>query len=156
MRRNMTVVVAASALLAPLIVITQASFAGAASQNPSVSSRVIRLVEQADVANFITVNSGAPVGNRFVFSSSIFDTQGNRVGHDGGDCATTNPDGTAQCTISVVLPGGELTFQGLANGTDNTFAITGGTGTYRNAQGEARAVDTQPGRAELTIQLIGG
>ena len=155
MRRNISAVVAASALLAPLVVITQASFAGAETQNQAASERVIRLVEQADVANFISVGSGAPVGNRFVFSSSIFDTQGNRVGHDGGDCVTTNPDGTAECMISVVLPGGELTFQGLANGTDNTFAITGGTGIYHKAHGEARAVDTQPGRAELTIQLIG-
>jgi hypothetical protein len=41
-----------------------------------------------------------------------------------------------QCMVSVELPDGQLTFQGLAEGLDNTFALTGGTGAYRNAQGE--------------------
>lgn len=35
------------------------------------------------------------------------------------------------------------------------FAITGGTGAFRNARGDAHAVDTEPGRAEVTIRVIG-
>jgi Allene oxide cyclase barrel like domain len=116
---------------------------------------VIRIVERLEAQNVIPPPSGGPVGTRYVFSSGIYDTAGNRIGRDGADCVQTNPDGTFHCVISVVLPDGELTFQGIARGTESDFAITGGTGAYRNARGEAHAIDTEPGRAEVTIRVIG-
>lgn len=117
--------------------------------------RVLRLVEKGEAQNVFPPPSGGPVGTRFVFSSGIYDLQGNRIGRDGADCVQVNPDGTFHCVISVVLPDGELTFQGLANGPDNTFALTGGTGAYRTARGEARAVVTAPGQDDLTIRIVG-
>jgi Allene oxide cyclase barrel like domain len=116
---------------------------------------VIRIVERLEAQNVIPPPSGGPVGTRYVFSSGIYNTAGNRIGRDGADCVQTNPDGTFHCVISVVLPDGELTFQGIARGTESDFAITGGTGAYRNARGEAHAIDTEPGRAEVTIRVIG-
>ena len=116
---------------------------------------VLQVVEQGEAQNVFPPPSGGPVGTRFVFSSGIYDTNGNRIGRDGADCVQTNPDGTFLCSIAVTLPQGELTVQGLANGPDNVFAITGGTGAYRNARGDVRAVDTEPGRAEVTIRILG-
>jgi len=116
---------------------------------------VLHLVEQGEAQNVFPPPSGGPVGTRFVFSSGVYDTDGNRIGHDGADCVQVNPDGTFHCVISVQLPQGEISVAGLANGPDNVFAVTGGTGAYRNARGEARAIDTEPGRAEVTIRLIG-
>jgi len=121
----------------------------------TADGNVIRIVELVEAQNVIRPPTGGPVGTRYVFSSAIYDTAGNRIGRDGADCVQTNPDGTFHCVISVVLSGGELTFQGIATGTDAVFAITGGTGRFRNARGDAHAVDTEPGRAEVAIRLIG-
>jgi hypothetical protein len=121
----------------------------------SGDDNVIRIVELAEAQNVIPPPMGGPVGTRYVFSSGIYDTAGNRIGRDGADCVQTNPDGTFHCVISVMLPDGELTFQGIAKGTDSVFAITGGTDAFRNARGDAHAVDTEPGRAEVTIRVIG-
>jgi len=101
-------------------------------------------------------STSPPLGDVFVLSADILDDSGGVIGRDGGSCTTVSQDGTVNCTISVRLPGGELTVQGLGNGPDNVFAITGGTGIYRNARGEAHAVDTSPLTSNVTISLIGG
>jgi hypothetical protein len=41
-------------------------------------------------------------------------------------------------------------------GRDDVFAITSGTGIYRNARGEAHAGDRSPLASNVTISLIGG
>ncbi|HEU4389682.1 MAG TPA: hypothetical protein VFV34_17890 [Blastocatellia bacterium] len=60
-----------------------------------------------------------------------------------------------QCTITVELRDGQITFQGLAQGTESFFAVTGGTGAYRTARGEAFARDRVPIQvADITITLF--
>lgn len=119
----------------------------------------IHLVEQIHDFAFLDEGSAGPsLGDRLVFTSDLFDRNGNPVGRDAADCVTVRDPGQqqiAQCTITVQLSGGEITFQGLAQGTDNTFAITGGTGEYKNARGEAVAKDRVPLQtADITIRLI--
>jgi Allene oxide cyclase barrel like domain len=150
MRKQLLAVAAVAAIVAVGIAILSERGAAAGGDDS-----VIRIVELAEVQKVIPPPSDGPVGTRYIFSSGIYDTAGQRIGRDGADCVQTNPDGTFHCVISVILPDGELTFQGLATGTENTFAITGGTGAFRNARGEAHAVDTEPGRAEVTIRVIG-
>lgn len=125
---------------------------------------VIRLVER--VHEVALDDGGAPgpsLGDRLIFSADIFDEQGRRVGRDGADCVVVRNEPTAppaeqqvvECMVSVELPDGQLTFQGLAQGLDNTFALTGGTGAYRTAQGEAFVHDRVfLQEAEVTITLI--
>ena len=118
---------------------------------------VIRLVEQVGAVGqtYIPAGPTSPVGDRIVWSAGIFDTNGHQVGKDVADCTVITADFTVQCLISVTLPGGQLTVQGMATGVDNVFAITGGTGAYKDARGDVRAVDTTPGvRAELTLRLV--
>ena len=127
-------------------------------------SRVIRLVER--IHDFTFQDLGAPgpsLGDRLVFTSDLFDEAGSGVGRDGADCVVVRLDPSAppqeqqvvQCSITVELPDGQLTFQGLARGTENTFAVTGGTGAYRTARGEALARDRVPlQEAEITIRLF--
>jgi Allene oxide cyclase barrel like domain len=152
MRKQLFAAGAAGAVVAACIASLSAYGSGS---NGRGFGHVIRLVEVADVQKFIPAATGDAVGTRYIFSSTIYDTAGRRIGRDGGDCVLTNPDGTVECMISVRLPGGQLTFQGLAQGSESDFALTGGTGAFRNARGEAHAVDTAPGRAEVTIRLIG-
>ena len=144
--KRMLIPVAGVAAVVAIVFGTQAALA--ATRHTAGSGSTIRLIETAQAVNLIP-----PVGNRFVFSSTLTDAAGNPAGHDGGDCTTTNPDGEALCTIAVSLGRGEIALAGLATGTDNTFAITGGTGAYRDATGVARAVDVAPGTANITIQL---
>ena len=141
--------------------------AGAAAQPPGEHERpwrVLHLFERAtgDLA-FIDVGAPGPsIGDRLVFSALIFDTAGQQVGRDGAECTIVRIDPTqpperqqvVQCAISVTLPDGQITVQGLAQGTENYFAITGGTGAYRKARGEVLARDIVPlVEAEITIWL---
>jgi hypothetical protein len=126
--------------------------------------QVIRLVER--IVDFTIQDFGAPgpsLGDRLIFTSDLFDEAGNRIGRDGADCVVVRLDPEAplpeqqvvQCTITVALADGQLTFQGLAQGTENLFALTGGTGAYRKARGEALAKDRVPLQvADVTITLF--
>lgn len=117
--------------------------------------RVLSVHERASAVNFVTVPNG-PVGDQYVFSADIVDDAGQVIGSDGGTCTTTNPDGDVTCNIGMRLPGGELTFGGLANGPDNVFVITGGSGRYVNARGTAHAVDHPDGAgSDVTITFNG-
>ena len=127
-------------------------------------SQVLRFFERA-TGDLAFIDQGAPgpsIGDRLVYSAAIFDTNGNRIGRDAADCLIVRVDPTetpdrqqvVQCSISVELPDGQLTVQGLAQGTDNHFAITGGTGAYRTARGEVQARDIVPlQEAEITVWL---
>ena len=105
---------------------------------------------------------GASIGDRLVFSNPLFDDQGEIIGRDGAECVIVRIDATepperqqvVQCTISAQLSDGQITVQGLGQGTENYFAVTGGTGAYRNAHGEVFAKDIVPlQEAEITIWL---
>ena len=126
--------------------------------------KVLRFFERNEGhLNFIDTGAPGPsIGDRLIFSAAIFDTDGQRIGKDGADCLIVRVDPTetpdrqqiVQCTISVQLPDGQLTVQGLAQGTENYFAITGGTGAYRQARGEVLARDIVPlQEAEITVWL---
>jgi len=126
--------------------------------------KVMRVFERTE-GDLAYIDLGAPgpsIGDRLTFSNPIFDPDGNRIGRDVAECVIARIDPTepparqqiVQCTISVQFADGQITVQGLAQGTDNYFAITGGTGAYRQAQGEVRAVDIVPlQEAEITIWL---
>jgi hypothetical protein len=145
-------------VLAPAVASAQPE---AKHQKPA---KVLRFFERNE-GNLNFVDTGAPgpsIGDRLIFSAAIFDTDGQRIGRDGADCVIVRIDPTetpdkqqvVQCTISVQLPDGQITVQGLAQGTENYFAITGGTGAYRQARGEVFARDIVPlVEAEITVWL---
>ena len=62
------------------------------------------------------------------------------------------------CTLVTSLSGGEVTTEGtltLVPGTTSTGAVTGGTGPYRNARGEATlALSPLGGQHHATFTLI--
>lgn len=113
--------------------------------------------------------SGFGVGDRFVFSDNVF-LGGRQVGILGGECTLTRlepnplPEGqeptsaTFNCVATVRLPKGQVTLQGLfdfSEGNRVKIAVTGGTGAYRTARGEATLTETEnenePDRLRLKL-----
>jgi hypothetical protein len=103
-------------------------------------------------------------GDRFTGRSPVIDpASGESVGRAFSECIATTrvvveqSKGTWVCTHVLALADGHITLQGedpagLREGAAYVLAVTGGTGLYRNALGEADAVDLED-RTELTIHL---
>ena len=63
-----------------------------------------------------------------------------------------NPPSALQCVISARIGSDQLTLQGLAfDQPRNVFAITGGTGRWRNAGGQAVVRDLPTGDSDITL-----
>ena len=64
------------------------------------------------------------------------------MGEADGHCTLINPAVRRfTCTITTSLPDGDITTEGVLIFVPNTTsvgAVTGGTGAYRNARGEAK------------------
>jgi hypothetical protein len=60
------------------------------------------------------------------------------------------------CRGAGRIAGGQITFEGLTR-TDrdhHVWAVTGGTGTYRNARGQVRIADLSGTRSRVVVELI--
>lgn len=126
--------------------------------------KVLKFFERG-AGDLAFIDLGAPgpsIGDRLVFSNPLFDTRNRLIGRDGAECVIVRIDPTepperqqvVQCTISVQFEDGGITVQGLAQGTENYFAVTGGTGAYRTVRGEVFARDIVPlQEAEITVWL---
>jgi hypothetical protein len=106
-------------------------------------------------------NGRAERVDRIALSGTLRDlATGDPVGRDFFDCVAMaridfrKREGTWICTHLLELPGGHIILQGKdpAGVGLNVLAVTGGTGLYRNARGQADQVDF-PRRTEFTIHL---
>lgn len=84
---------------------------------------------------------GPSVGDQYVFGGNLSRQQGGTpIGRIAGQC-TTISNTEVLCTSSFTFNGGQISFQALVDvtvfyaGKPFDFAVTGGTGPYRNAQG---------------------
>jgi hypothetical protein len=113
--------------------------------------------------------TGPSVGDRFVFSENVFRGD-QQIGTDGGDCVVVrlepNPvprrqeptSVTINCVATVQLPKGQVTVQGLVTFSEQSgdrfkLAITGGTGAYRTAHGEATITSSEDENAPEGLRL---
>jgi hypothetical protein len=131
------------------VLVVGAAPAEAGGKNGKNKGDTLRLVGTEEQFEFIDVGVPGPsLGDYFVFSE-ILERRGEEVGTSGGQCVTvagTPPYATftAHCVATLDLERGQITLQGLVEiqGEDDmspfTIAITGGTGRYRGAGGEAR------------------
>jgi hypothetical protein len=120
---------------------------------------VIRLTARTVTEEEVDLGAtGFGPGDRFTFFEHLF-RGGERVGESGGECVIVHLEGetaTVNCVATLRLPGGQLTLQALIDFTEEeqpfTVAVTGGTGRYRDADGEATI---EPGATEdrFTIRL---
>lgn len=108
---------------------------------------------------------GDSLGDSFVFSDKLYlDSGSDQVGTTDGVCVLTrlNKDKKSlsqQCVLTFSLPKGQLTAQGVirfstANAKDEfPIAITGGTGSYDNAGGEAHVTFLSDTKTKITVDL---
>jgi hypothetical protein len=98
------------------------------------------------VNNFVDIGpAGLSPGDVYVFSDDVFSRSptDTKIGRADGRCMFIDVDAGGPrfgCTIITTLPKGMITTEGTlinAQGSRNEGAVTGGTGVYRNARGEA-------------------
>jgi hypothetical protein len=159
-------VLASSALLLGAAVTGFAATASAASSATAGSPTAARagtvisftLKETSNQSFELGNGHGVRVGSVQLNADDLM--QGTKqIGHDGGSCVITRfGGGTADdlCTITMVLPSGQIDLQGLTTSTKSgpgpfQLAITGGTGTYRTARGYAAVEPTQTPKVTLHI-----
>jgi hypothetical protein len=137
-------------------------FLGVLLFGPSIANardggkRVLKLTATELQSEFLDLGTTGPsLGDELVFSETLF--RGYReVGTSGVVCTVTHVvppyDVTMfQCVGTLSLRHGQITLQGLieVQGEDDpgpfTVAITGGTGAYRGAGGEAKVREVSPG-----------
>jgi hypothetical protein len=161
-RSRRSVHAAIVAIVAVGILVVGAAPAAAGGKHGKGKGDTLRLVAVQEQFEFIDVGApGTSLGDYFVFSDILY-RRGEEVGTSGGQCvvvAGTPPYATftAQCVATLDLERGQITLQGLVEfqGEDDmspfTVAITGGTGKYRGASGEARL--RPRGEGELVYKL---
>lgn len=107
-------------------------------------------------------DKGDSLGDRYVFSGDLFDHEGGtKVGRVGGFCDAVskgaNGEGEDVCMVHYDLARGQLmaSFIGdnaaLFGGSPLPFSITGGTGIYRDAQGDGTVTNATD--ADIVIHL---
>jgi allene oxide cyclase-like protein len=108
-----------------------------------------------EATNLDLGDPGLSQGDEFIFHD-VLRHEGERIGHDGGVCTVTSVKGPElQCLVTISLSGGDITIQGLAReGEVFVFAVTGGTGQYQGASGEARVEVRSDTVARVTIDLV--
>src|SRR5437764_12714631 len=100
----------------------------------------------------------AQSGSEEILHDLVFSPDGRtQVGYDGGSCVLFDVAAPEEnCTLTYSLPGGDLTTQLLNSPPPaKIFAVTGGTGTYRNVRGQGKLVESGHETATLTFDLIG-
>ncbi|TMG24024.1 MAG: Allene oxide cyclase [Chloroflexi bacterium] len=122
----------------------------------------LTVVERAETDTVVDLGAtGDSIGDLLAFGNPIYDASNtHQVGRDQGSCIRTNPGVSWECTWTTIVPGGSLTVEGPFNdnGSDTQLAITGGTGTYRNARGQMtlHARNAQGSEYDFRFQTIGG
>ena len=138
------------------LLVTTLSFASFASARTD-NVKVLHLIGHEVEFNEVDHDPASPepaLGDGFVLSENLL-RDGHKVGVSGVVCTFVrleNPPSALQCVISARIGSDQLTLQGLAlDQPRNVFAITGGTGRWRNAGGQAVVRDLPTGDSDITL-----
>ena len=126
--------------------------------------QTLRLVATENQSEFLDLGTPGPsLGDEIVFSE-VLSRRGREVGVSGGVCTATEVVPpydilTFHCVATLSLRQGQITLQGLVEiqGEDDqgpfTVAITGGTGAFRGAGGEAVIRDVSATRTIYKLRF---
>jgi hypothetical protein len=140
------------------------AFGSALAVADGKGKRTLRLTAIENQSAFVDLGDPGPsLGDQFVFSEVLF-RRGREVGDSGGACTITEVVPpydvlTFHCVATLSLRRGQITLQGLieVQGEDDpgpfTVAITGGTGAFFGAGGEAVVRDVSEGRTVYKLRF---
>jgi allene oxide cyclase len=135
---------------------TLALAGGAVAVSSPSSEKKIHVIEHATTDAVIDIGApGDSTGDLLTFHNKLYDsTDTHVVGRDQGECVRIDPaHGTWECRWTNILEGGQITVEGpFSDLHDTVVAITGGTGSYATAQGDAR-LSARNGGTEYDIIL---
>lgn len=138
--------IAAAALA---VVLVAGLVAQARTTHHSTRATTVHVIEHATTDVVIdTGKTGDTTGDLLTWHNKVFDeTDTTAAGRDQGECTRISPkQGTWECTWITWVAGGSITVEGPFYDTkDSVFAITGGTGAYKDATGEMQLVSKNGG-----------
>jgi hypothetical protein len=126
--------------------------------------KTLRIVAEEKQSEFLDLGGPGPsLGDELVFSERLF-VRGRQVGESGVVCVVTQAMPlydvlTFKCEAALSLGKGQITLQGLIEVQGETdpgpfrVAITGGTGTFRCACGEAVVRGTTDTRSVYRLRI---
>lgn len=112
--------------------------AGCGGGSDETTVKVIEHAETDTVRHIGPKSESDSVGDVLAFANPVFDSENKKqVGTDNGQCVRTVAGKAWECIWTVSLSGGQITVEGpFEEGKDTDFAITGGTGEYKDASGQ--------------------
>jgi hypothetical protein len=155
--KGATIAAASAALIAGT-----AGIAAASASGPNITRAItMRLVIHGGTSTFVNVrHQRRPgVGDEIILSQPVFSAAhpGQQVGH--GWVTVTLVGGNVNVTqdhATLVFKQGEVDVAGIQASNPFKLAVTGGTGSFQNARGQA-TVQTLPGkgnRTRVTLSLL--
>jgi hypothetical protein len=137
---------------------SQASAPGPAKSQTLIFKVVFSPFEPIQANNVRNPQSPFALGDEIVAHDQLF-SHGQHAGDDALACVIVSapPDAVvASCNGIFRLPGGTIAFQTTAipGPAPKQLAVTGGTGTYRNAGGDGTLVEFGNGKGKLTLHLL--
>ena len=158
-----TILGAAAAVVLTAVGVTAAVALPAAAASSHHSQTIHLTARQTQATLLVLAAPGhGPAGNQILTTDDVY-RHARKVGHDATVCQVMADLGRAgarfQCAATVSLPEGQLTVQGLATLTETgnqpfTLAITGGTGAYRTAHGQAQITPVSQTEQHYTLTVI--
>jgi hypothetical protein len=134
------------------------------SHSAAASSATLTLVGQPTGDAFLDHDASGEeptVGDEFVTAERLL-RDGEVVGQAGGSCQIVAPAANHQftfhCTVTLRLPAGQIAMDGLATFGEQgpqpmAMAITGGTGSYRLARGQATVEEEPTGEVRYRLSI---
>jgi len=151
----------AAAAIGAALAVGGAGFASASG--PAAHGQTFRVRETITAVGSVDVApAGLSVGDESILHLRISSLAGQPIGVNDAVCTVLAPvsAGLTHCVGTGSLPGGTIEWGGDLSLTaeSDTFAVTGGTGTYRDAAGQINVRYTNPPtntKVIVTIRLAG-
>ena len=105
---------------------------------PSRAGEHIQVVERALTDSTLDLGvHGDSVGDLLTFANPVYDAANKtKLGSDQGYCVRVVAGKSWECSLTLLLKGGQITIEGPFYDTgDSLMSVTGGTGQYIGAKG---------------------
>jgi hypothetical protein len=162
MRRG-AVIASASAVVLGMVGLLSTSATSQAAERTNPRANVLTFDVVFSPFTLIAANnerdpdSPIALGDEIVFHDQLL-ANGKQVGDSLGSCVvvSVSPGILANCTAVFRVPGGNITaqFPNEPGPAPKDLAVTGGTGTYRDAGGDGTLVEFGNGRGTLTLRVL--